>query len=96
VAVLSRREGEEQVVEQLLPGEVFGEIAMLSGEPRTASVRTVARTTLVKVKREALLTLMSHNARLEETILAAFAQRRFDTIAGNSTRFGCVTSSIKM
>jgi len=53
--VLSAESGSgEEVVNQLGSGTVFGEIAMLGGERRSASVRTAAASTLVRIPRAAL------------------------------------------
>ena len=83
--------GEERVIDQLLAGEMFGEIAMLSADPRSASIRTATKTTLIRLKRKALLTLMETHPLMREAIWGAFALRRFELTAGSSTRFGVLT-----
>jgi CRP-like cAMP-binding protein len=91
VYVLINRDGTERVIDQLLSGEMFGEIAMLSGEPRTASIRTATKTTLIRLKRQALLSLMEMHPRMGEAIWGAFAIRRFELTAGGSTRFSALS-----
>jgi CRP-like cAMP-binding protein len=91
VYVLVNRDGAERVIDQLLTGEMFGEIAMLSGEPRTASIRTATKTTLIRLKRQTLLSLMEMHPRMGEAIWGAFGLRRFDLTAGNSTRFSALS-----
>jgi hypothetical protein len=39
----------EKVVDELGSGQVFGEIAMLAGERRTASIRTATASVLVRI-----------------------------------------------
>jgi NADH dehydrogenase len=45
------------VLRRLGPGEVFGEIALVSDRPRSASVHTLTAVTLLAVDREAFQTL---------------------------------------
>lgn len=80
--------GEEQVVNELGSGAVFGEIAMLAGERRSASIRTAAASTLVRIPREALLPLMEANAALSEHVWKTFAERRFDSLVRGVERYG--------
>jgi serine/threonine-protein kinase len=45
-------DGEEVVLREMGPGEVFGETAVLTDEPRTAAVKTIDQVTLAVVTRE--------------------------------------------
>ncbi|MCC6176535.1 MAG: cyclic nucleotide-binding domain-containing protein [Chloroflexi bacterium] len=54
---LARPGGEEVVLSRLGPGEAFGEMSVLTGEPRSAAVRTVRPTTVRVVTREQFLRL---------------------------------------
>src|SRR4029078_5802796 len=47
--------GEVNVLTRLGPGEAFGEMAVLTGEPRSAGVRSVSPTTVRVVERERFL-----------------------------------------
>jgi NADH dehydrogenase len=47
----------DQVLRRLGPGEVFGEIALVSDRPRSASVHTLTAVTLLAVDRDAFQTL---------------------------------------
>jgi NTE family protein len=47
----------DAVLSQLGPGDAFGEMALLTGEPRSAAVRAVAPTTVCLVPREEFLRL---------------------------------------
>jgi CRP-like cAMP-binding protein len=57
--VLAAQEGSEpQAVAYLGPGEVMGELALLTGSPRTATVRSPERATLFTLERPVFLDLM--------------------------------------
>ncbi|MCY1018008.1 cyclic nucleotide-binding domain-containing protein [Pyxidicoccus sp. MSG2] len=79
--------GEEGVVNQLGSGTVFGEIAMLGGERRSASVRTAAASTLVRIPRAALLPLLAADAGLRRSVWGTFAERRFDDLVRGMDRY---------
>ena len=55
---------------ELGPGQAFGEMALLSGAPRTATIQTAVATDLLVIKREDFNWLMSRDSQL-----AAAAQR---------------------
>jgi CRP-like cAMP-binding protein len=80
--------GEEQVVNELGSGAVFGEIAMLAGERRSASIRIATASTLVRIPREVLLPLLDANAGLRESVWTTFAERRFESLVRGLSRFG--------
>ena len=72
---------------ELGSGTVFGEIAMLAGERRSASIRTATASTLVRIPREALLPLLGAHAGLHEAV-ATFAERRFESLVRGVERYG--------
>jgi len=78
--VLVEDAGQEKVVDELGSGAVFGELAMLAGERRSASIRTVSASTLVRIPRQALLPLLEANAELRQGVWKTFAQRRFEDL----------------
>ncbi|HEY8206050.1 MAG TPA: cyclic nucleotide-binding domain-containing protein, partial [Myxococcaceae bacterium] len=80
--------GEEKVVNELGSGTVFGEIAMLAGERRSASIRTATASTLVSIPREVLLPLMDANAGLRQSVWSTFAERRFESLVRGMERYG--------
>lgn len=51
VEVLQKRDGTEQKLATLGPGEVFGEMALLDEFPRSATVRAVEPTTALGIQR---------------------------------------------
>lgn len=78
--VLVQGEAQERVVDELGSGAIFGEIAMLGGERRSASIRTVSASTLLRIPRAVLLPVMEAHAHLRRTVWQAFAMRRFDDL----------------
>ncbi len=67
-------EGGYRSLSTLVPGDFFGEIAALSGEPRTANVVTEEPTTLLSVPAAVLRGWMSHPA-LRRLLLATASER---------------------
>jgi hypothetical protein len=80
--------GEEQVVNELGSGAVFGEIAMLAGERRSASIRTATASTLVRIPCEVLLPLIEANTGLRQGVWKTFAERRFESLVRGVERYG--------
>ena len=81
--VTAAADGRAAVIDQLDPGDVFGEIAALTGEPRSATVESATRVTLIRLPRAALLAAMAADAALHDAIWARFSERRFeDAITG--------------
>ncbi|NQV43986.1 MAG: mechanosensitive ion channel [Rhodospirillales bacterium] len=54
----------EREIGKIRPGEVFGEMSLLTGSPRTASVSTVTETAVVEIKRDHLQPIMEANPSL--------------------------------
>jgi CRP-like cAMP-binding protein len=71
-------EGEEHIIDELAKGAMFGEIAMLSGERRSASLRTATATLLIQISRAALFSILEAHPNLSEILWKNFAARRFD------------------
>ena len=71
-------EGEDHIIDELATGDLFGEIAMLSGERRSASVRTATATLLIQISRAALFSILEAHPKLSAIIWKNFAARRFD------------------
>jgi len=84
--ILRSKRGEERILDQLGSGAVFGEIALLSSDRRTASVRTATSCTLVRVNRNALLPILKEHPRLRKALWTAFAERYFDTLVASTSR----------
>lgn len=88
VFVLAEGGEREKVVDELGSGSLFGEIAMIAGERRSASIRTATASMLVRIPRTALLPLMEANANLRQGVWQRFAERRFDDLVRGLDRYG--------
>jgi len=66
---------EETVVRELGPGQVLGELALLSGEPRSATVRARRDTTLLEIPREAFDQVLSTDPSAARFVLGQVAER---------------------
>ena len=64
--VLQTSEAGEVPLNTLYPGEHFGELALVSGEPRSATIRAAADSTLVSVPADAVRDLLAANAELRK------------------------------
>jgi CRP-like cAMP-binding protein len=73
-----------QHVRDLGPGDVLGEIALLDGKPRTATVTTREPTTVLSVKKRAFDTMLDRVPGLPHELLRALATRLRDATADGS------------
>jgi small-conductance mechanosensitive channel len=62
-------------VARLAPGQIFGEMALLTGEPRQADVRAVETTRCLEVDREAFRMVLSRNPEIVDRVRGIFAAR---------------------
>jgi CRP-like cAMP-binding protein len=83
MAVLSGRvrvgnisqEGKELTLNVIGPGEIFGEIALLDGKPRSADVVAIEDTVLLVVERRHFLPFLLSHASLVERLLVVLCER---------------------
>lgn len=81
--------GESQRLAVLDPGMSFGEIAFLTGEPRSATVRALTEAALVEIDRETLAPILEANPALAGKLEAVMSERRrqaadlFETARGS-------------
>ena len=68
VGVYRSYDGEEREVNRLGPGEFFGEIGLLSGEPRVATVRALEPSELLRLDQETFQRLISASAATREQL----------------------------
>ncbi len=71
----SSPEGKEIFLNIMEPGDTFGEIALLDGQPRTATASTTAPSELMMIMREPFLALLHREPRLVDHLLQLLCQR---------------------
>ena len=91
-----RNENQEVLLDQLDAGDVFGEIATLTGEARTASARTATRCTLIRLTRAALLDAMASDPALAEAVWSRYAERRFEYAAETQPVLACMSRASRI
>ena len=65
----------------LEPGNYFGEMALFTGEPRTADVYALEEVEVLEIRKAAIEPLMHDNTRLAEAISQRVAERQAELIA---------------
>jgi CRP/FNR family transcriptional regulator len=65
--------GDEAILATLRPGEVFGELALLDGAPRSASASALSATETVMMPRDRFRELIASEAPVRDALLAALA-----------------------
>ncbi len=73
--VYVREERGEERLTALGPGEHFGEIALLTDEPRTATVRAETPVDVLQLPRDRFLKLVDSDATIARTVAGALARR---------------------
>lgn len=83
--VLSSEQGDEVVLTTLGPGETLGELALLDGSPRSASVVAVEPTTVFMLSRATVLDLLSRHPSVLDALLRSLGGlvRRLTEQAGD-------------
>jgi NTE family protein len=75
VKVVSERNGSERIFSYLNPGNFFGETALLTGEPRNASVRVVIDSDLISLGRQELQELIEEYPNIAVEISRELSRR---------------------
>ncbi len=76
VEVVRRREQDgEEVLGKLGVGDYFGEMALLSNQPRNASVRALTKTTLAVLGKSNFLTLLKFLPETQEDVIDTIRER---------------------
>ena len=68
-------EGKEMTLNVISPGEVFGEIALLDGKPRSADATAIEETILLVLERRDFLPFVLNNQDLTARLLAILCER---------------------
>jgi CRP/FNR family cyclic AMP-dependent transcriptional regulator len=68
---VTSEDGDEMLLITLGPGDVFGELALLDGGPRSASTEALEPTELVAITRRTVLALLPRHPRLGDSLFRA-------------------------
>lgn len=77
----------QKTVGKLGANDFFGEMSLLTGEPRTASVIAEEETEVLQIKKEALKPIFEHNPDLVASICGLIEERRELLVAQEQTDF---------
>ena len=80
--------GTPRTINQLGEGAFFGEMALFTGEPRTANVVAAEETEVLEIGHEAMRGLFQTNPRLVESLSHAINERRAGLLANASAQPG--------
>ncbi len=83
--VWSSAPGASRLIGRLGPGEVFGEMAFVDGRPRSASVKAISASRLVRISPEELDELASREPRLAMQFLTEIARIICDRLRHTQT-----------
>lgn len=83
--VLYGEKGREVILSTFRPGEFFGEMALLDGQPRSANVIAIEDSALYVLERTVFARWLAENPRVALNILAEMSRRlrRADAVIGN-------------
>ncbi len=76
VYLLKDAKGKNKLVAHIPPGGFFGEMGLLTGEPRTASVQAGTEVICYEIDKEILLPIFQENPELLERISEKMAARK--------------------
>ncbi len=76
VAVVIDRDGEEVKVAQMEPGSFFGEMSLLTGDPRSATIRGLTDTVAFEITRDDLDSVLKQLPEVAETLSRAVAKHQ--------------------
>lgn len=72
--VLPSTEGEEAIIATLRPGDFFGELALLDGAPRSATVTSLEQSEMLVLPRAVFMDLLDNLPGLRDALLAGLAR----------------------
>ncbi|HKA22229.1 MAG TPA: cyclic nucleotide-binding domain-containing protein, partial [Blastocatellia bacterium] len=73
---LPSRDGNVQQVAELKPGSFFGEMALLTGEPRNADVVTLSEVETLEIRKAVLQEILDNNEELAGALSRIIAERQ--------------------
>ena len=71
-----RDSGEETKVAQIVPGQFFGEMSLLTGEPRSATIKATTDTVVYEIRKDTMNALFENRPQTAEMISNVVAERR--------------------
>ncbi|MDI3309024.1 MAG: mechanosensitive ion channel family protein [Acetobacteraceae bacterium] len=74
--VKREREGAEVMLDRMVPGDVFGEMSLLTGQPRSATVSAATDAVVFEIAREDLDPILRRRPELAEGLAAIMASRQ--------------------
>ncbi len=77
---ISRGENENLNIAIMEPGEFFGEMSMLAGEPRSATVTTLVDSVIYELSRDSFNEVLSKRTEIVESISRLIAERQMENI----------------
>ena len=83
--VTKKIDGKEQVLKSMRPGEILGEMGLLTGQPRTANAVAKSNMTLFKIGRIGFDEVTAENQGIRETIWLTYSWHVFDNFQRKST-----------
>jgi small-conductance mechanosensitive channel/CRP-like cAMP-binding protein len=85
-SVLVKGEDGDVDVATLRPGDFFGEMSLLTGDPRSATIMALSETVAFEIDKEDLIPLLDSNPDAAELIANAVADRRLASAEGSKKR----------
>ncbi|MBT9586987.1 mechanosensitive ion channel family protein [bacterium] len=75
-ATVVNEQGDEIRAVEMRAGQYFGEMALLTGEPRSATVTAMTDSELLRLRKEDLRAILTENSKVEEMLSEVLAQRK--------------------
>jgi small-conductance mechanosensitive channel/CRP-like cAMP-binding protein len=85
-SVLVKGEDGDVDVATLRPGDFFGEMSLLTGDPRSATIMALSETVAFEIDKQDLIPLLDSNPDAAELIANAVADRRLASAEGSQKR----------
>jgi NhaP-type Na+/H+ or K+/H+ antiporter len=96
LSVLKRIDDQEVLVDVLGPGDIVGEMALLSASPRGATVVAATAATLGEIKKADFEAILDKSEALAESVHRAFVERSFDNHVRTLPRFAHLSHDDRM
>lgn len=80
VLAILEHEGQSRIVTDILPGEIIGEVTLLSSKTRTMTVTAVLPTTMLKISKKTMIKFCLKNPQVLINILNILAERSTQTL----------------